>query len=187
MINLLPKEQFRQLRAARSNVLLLRYNIGLSFVALFLGLVIAGIYFFLVNIHQTADATIVENQAKVNDFGTVRSQADEYRANLAKAKELFDKEIRYSKIYLEIARLLPSGTALDTLSLTSETIDQPLTLAVKIRGEDQAISALKSFQSSEMFNKSASYGSLTMNSGDDKGTYPYIITLQVTINKGAIK
>lgn len=187
MINLLPLDQRRQLRAARTNVLLFRYSIGLVFVAVALGLSVAAGYFLLTNEMKTADATIASNQSRVGSLSAVQAQADEYRKNLADAKTLLDSEIQYSKIYLEIAHIMPEGTALDALALDPSKLGAPLVLPVKIKGEQQATSLLNAFRSSALFNNSASYGSLTANSGADSATYPYIISINVTINKGAIQ
>jgi type II secretory pathway pseudopilin PulG len=187
MINLLPKEQQRQLRAARTNVLLFRYSIGMALAVVFIMLATLAAFVLLNNMKQAAENTIESNQTKVGNFGAIQSQADNYRKDLTDAKTLFDSQIQYSKIYLEIARVMPAGTALDSLDLNPKTIGTPLTLPVKIKGESQAASLLTSFQRAAIFNNTASFGALTINTGDDSGTYPYVITINVTINKEAIK
>lgn len=187
MINLLPTDYLRQLRAARTNVLLLRYSTGMFLAAICLALATLAVFMLLSNIKTAAESTIASNEARVGNFASVQSQADVYRQNLSNAKILLDSEIQYSKIYLEIARIMPVGTALESLDLNPSNIGTPLSLPVKIMGEKQAASLLSTFRSSAMFNNSASYGALTPNTGSDSGTYPYVITINVTINKGAIK
>lgn len=187
MINLLPRDQQRQLRAARTNVLLFRYGIGLAFATVALGASVLTGFVLLSTEMKNAENTIASNQARVGNFSSVQIQADDYRKNLAEAKTLLDGEIQYSKIYLELARVMPEGTALESLNLDPAKIGTPLTLPVKIKGEAQATSLLTAFRGSSLFNNSASYGSLTANSGADSGVYPYIITINVTINKGAIQ
>lgn len=187
MINLLPTDYLRQLRAARTNVLLLRYSIGMMLVAVSLGLATLAVFMLMSTLKTTAESTIASNQARVSNFASVQSQADSYRQDLSNAKLLLDNEIRYSKIYLEVARIMPTGTALETLNLNPSNIGAPLSLPIKIMGEKQATSLLSAFRSSAIFSNSASYGALTPNAGSDSGTYPYIITINVTINKGAIK
>ena len=187
MINLLPKEQQRQLRAARTNVLLFRYSIGLVFALIFMLLATLAAFVLLTNMKDAAENTISDNQAKVANFSTIQAEADSYRKDLSDAKTLFDSQIQYSKIYLEIARVMPAGTALDSLNLSPSSIGAPLTLPIKIQGERQATSLLSAFQRAAIFNNSASFGALTINTGDDSGTYPYIITINATINKEAIK
>jgi type II secretory pathway pseudopilin PulG len=187
MINLLPKEQQRQLRAARTNVLLFRYSIGMVLAVVFIMLAALAAFVLLNSMKQAAENTIETNQTKVGNFGAIQSEADSYRKDLTDAKTLFDSQIQYSKIYLEIARVMPAGTALDSLDLNPKSIGTPLTLPVKIKGESQAASLLTAFQRAAIFNNTASFGALTINTGDDSGTYPYVITINVTINKEAIK
>lgn len=187
MINLLPHDDRRQLRAARTNVLLLRYSIGLVFASIFVGLTTVVMYLLLTSLKQSAESVITSNQSKVANFSTVQAQADEYRKNLAAAKTVFDAEIQYSRLYLEISHALPAGTALDVLDLNTSSIGKPIQLPVKIQGEQQAGALLTSFRGSAVFNNTASYGTLTMNTGEDNDKYPYILTVNVTINKGAVK
>lgn len=187
MINYLPAEQQKQLRAARSNVLLVRYNIGLIFAAAFLSLAILTIFLLLTNEKKNAEDTIVSNQARVGNFSAVQTQADSFRKNLTDAKTLFDNETDYSKIYLEISRLIPSGAILDSLKLDQAQIGQPMTLSMKIKGEQQATSLLNAFKGSAMFGNAATYESLSANAGTDSGTYPYVIAINVTINKSEVK
>jgi Tfp pilus assembly protein PilN len=187
MINLLPKDQQRQLYAARTNVILLRYTVGAIFAAVFLGLAISVAFLLLTSMKQAAEKTISSNQTQVGNFGAVQAQANSYRKDLSDAKSLFDTQIQYSKIYLEIARVMPAGTALESLNLTPESIGKPLTLSVKIKGERQASSLLSAFQRAAIFSNTASFGALTINTGDDSMTYPYAIIINVTINKEAIK
>jgi hypothetical protein len=187
MINLLPMEQQRQLRAARTNVLLFRYSIGMVLVAAFLGLAVLITFVLLTNMKQAAEKTITDNQSRAGNFSNVQAQADSYRQDLADAKALFDSEVQYSKLYLQIAQTMPAGTALENLALSPTTLGTPQTIPVKIKGEAQAGILLSTFQNAEIFNKSASFGKLTMNTGSDSGVYPYVITINTTINKEAIK
>lgn len=187
MINLLPMGDRRQLLAARTNVLLLRYTIGLILAALFLGLASVAIYILLTTMKQSADTVISENQSKVANFSTVQSQAEEYKRYLSTAQAAFSEDVQFAKLYLEITRLLPANTALEALTLDAATLNAPMELPVKIKGEEQAIALVESFRSSAIFNNTASYGSLSMNTGDDKAVYPYTLTVKITVNKGALK
>ena len=103
MINLLPPEEKRQLRAARSNTLLIRYNILLLGVVAFMGISIAVTYVFLSASQQTAKQTIAENDAKVKQFNPIKEQAELFRQHLTTAKQILDNEITYSKAVVAIA------------------------------------------------------------------------------------
>lgn len=187
MINLLPPEDKRQIRAARSNTLLLRYNI-LTLGALVFLLVAAGIvYFYLVNVRATAERTIEDNQARVAGYQKVRTEADTFRANLSTAKQILDKEVAYSNVVLEISKLLPRGVILRELRLDSQTFGTPTTLSAQARSYESAIALKDAFSSSPLFSD-VHFQSITSEGSDgESGSYPYSVTLGLTISKEAIK
>lgn len=187
MINYLPPDQKKQLRAARTNVLLFRYNIGLIFVASFLTLATLTVFLLLSSEKKAAEDMITANQSRASNFSSVQARADSFRKDLSDAKAIFDNEILYSKIYLEIAGILPAGTALEALDLNESQLGTPLSLSFKIKGEQQAASLLSAFKHSTMFGGAASYGTLKANTGTDSASYPYIISINVTIDKGAVR
>ncbi len=187
MINLLPREQRRQLQAARTNVLLLRYTLGMAIAAAALLLVALVAYLLLADMFKTAENEIASNQSQVGRFSQVQAQATDYRKSLSDARSLFSSEIEYSKVYLAIARVIPEGTALDKLDLSPSTIGTPLAIPVKIKGQAEASSLIAAFQGAAIFNNTATFGALSINTGDDSATYPYVIIINATINKEAVE
>lgn len=183
MINLLPPEEKRQLRAARSNSLLLRYNIFLIGAVLFLGVAVGITYVYLTTTKTNAEAIIGENRAKVTSFAPVQAEADIFRGNLTTAKQILDNEVVYTKVMLAIAALMPSGTVLDKLNLDSQTFGTQTTLAARTTSYDNALKLKEAFQSSPLFSD---VHFLSITSG---GVAPYSLTvsLNVTIKKDAAK
>jgi Tfp pilus assembly protein PilN len=183
MINLLPPEEKRQLRAARTNTLLLRYNVFLASAVAFLGLAIGITYVYLSTTKANSESIINENKAKVASFAEVQSQADIFKANLTTAKQILDNEVIYTKVMLAIAALMPGGTVLDKLSLDSQTFGTPTTLTAGATNYDNALKLKDAFQASALFSD-VHFESI--NSG---GQPPYTLTvnLKVTIKKDAAK
>lgn len=183
MINLLPPEEKRQLRAARSNSLLLRYNIFLIGAVLFLGVAVGITYVYLSTTKTNAESIIGENRAKVTSFASVQAEADVFRGNLTTAKQILDNEVVYTKVMLAIAALMPSGTVLDKLSLDSQTFGTQTILAARATSYDNALKLKEAFQSSPLFSD---VHFLSITSG---GLSPYSLTvsLNVTIKKDAAK
>jgi len=184
MINLLPDAQKRQLRAARSNVLLVRYIMALVFVVAFLGIAIFATNFILTSLKKEAEADITANQAKVAGFATVQLQANQFRTSLSRAKTLLDNEIDYSKVIIDTARLLPAGTVLDSLALDQTSFGKPIILSLKVAGQNQAVALRNAFMSSPLYSN-VSFGTLSTNSDADANMYPYKLNLNVTLNKAA--
>ena len=184
MINLLPDIRKKQIQAARSNVLLIRYSVAMIFVVIALGGAIFVTNFLLTTLKEAAVRDAAENVAKVTDFGAVQAQASQFRTNLSKAKTLFDTEIKYSEIIARTANLLPAGTALETLTLDEDTLDKPMVLNVRVSGEAAAVALRNAFQSSGLYTN-VSYGKLTTNNTGDANVYPYNLELNVTLNRAA--
>lgn len=183
MINLLPAEEKKQIRAARSNVLLLRYNIIFLVMIIFLGMSVAVTYYVLKSTQTTAETTITNNTNKERSYATLKAEAEVFRAQLSEAKQVLDGQISYSTTVLTIAQLVPSGVVLTNIKLDQTSFSQPITLVSKIKGEKEALKFRSNFQNSPLFSGVA-FGVLTKN---EDSNYPYNIELKVTINKEAAK
>lgn len=184
MINLLPQEEKRQLQAARSNTLLIRYNIFLLGVAAFMILAIAITYVYLSTTQQTAKQTIDTNNAKVTQYAAVQSKANEFRQHLATAKQILDSEVTYSKVILDISRLIPSGVVLENVSLDSQTFGTETTLIAQAKSYDAALSLKDSFGKSPLFTD-VHFQSITSDASDT--SYPVTVNLNITIKKDVAK
>lgn len=185
MINLLPPDQLRELRAARANTLLLRYNIFLIGILVFIVLSLVVVYFYLATIQSAAEATKRDNDAKVTSYARINSQADAFRKDLASAKDILDQEATYSKTILTIAGQLPSGVVIDTLSLDASTFGTPTVLALKARDQASALAAKEAFQKSPIFS-AVHFTNLTTAKSASDG-YPVTANLSVVISKDAAK
>lgn len=185
MINLLPPEEKRQIQAARSNTLLLRYNIVSISVLVFLLAAIATTYVYLTNTKASAEQTISENKERVSDYASVEAEATEFRSSLSTAKQILDQEIVYSKLVLDIAKLIPQGVVLKQLNLDAQSFGAETVLTAEAKDEKAATSLKDSLASSPLFSN-VHFQSLTAD-GAATGDYPYTVTLGVTIQKGAAK
>lgn len=182
MINLLPAEQKRQLQAARSNVLLLRYTVLTGVTGIFLILGVIATYYILQNSVNGYESTIAEGRKKVESFQPVEAEANAFRSELTRAKGLLDNTVAYSEILVEIAKLLPNGSVLSNLTVRADEFGKEKTLSVHVKGESQAIALRNNFQSSTFFTN-VSYGKLSVNQGGNSSEYPYTIELKVTPTK----
>lgn len=180
MINLLPPEQRREIRAGYSNTLLVRYT-TLSIAALVFMLAALGItYLVLTQSQRVAEATQAENQAKAAGFHQVQAEANSLRNDLSSVKSLFDNEILYSKALTNLADALPNGTAIDSLELSPASFSSPTTLNIKIR-DRAAAEALESNLSSSPHVSGVALGSISTSSED--GQYPYSVSVTLTLNR----
>lgn len=182
MINLLPDDTKQQLRAARTNTVLIRYVIFLVFAVIFLGLACGTSYFILSTSKTDAEKIIASDQTKNGSYVSVLNQINAIAANISKAKSILAQRISYSDIITGLAAILPPGVILDSpLTLTNDMIGTPITLKARAQsaGDETALKA--NIQKSLLFSN-YSLQSLTTNSSDLTG-YPVLISIGITINK----
>lgn len=184
MINLLPNEQKRDIRAGRSNILLVRYNILTLIVAGFLTVACFGVYTLLSMSQANTQATIDANASRLAEFNDVQNESATFRANLAIAKQLLDKDVAYSKAILAIAQVLPSGVILSDLTIDAKTYGTPTTITARARTSDDAIRLKDAFQKSGIFTD-VNFKSVTTEVGEDGRVieYPVNVILNVTFKK----
>lgn len=181
MINLLPYDAKQEIRAARTNIILMRYINVLAIAIIFLGVVGFSIYTVLIDTKTSAENTIKDNRAKASSYTTSENEAAALKNSLSSAKVVLDKEIRYSKVITGIAALMPSGTVLDSLSLSTTSFGAPTTLTVFAKTTANALAVKDSFQASPLFSNVAF---VSISSASAQSSYPITASLSVTINRG---
>jgi len=183
MINLLPDEQKHDIRAARTNVILLRYN----FITLLaIGLLLAFCWLFYVLLQanqQRALALSNDNGQKAATLSNVRKEADTYRQNLTTANQILSGSTGYTDMIVAITKLLPKGVVLDTLSLSTTSLTQPTQFQAHATSYDTAEQLKQNFQSSELF-KNVYFVSLTAadQSTGSPTKYPVSLTLSAQLD-----
>lgn len=179
MINLLPPKVKREIIAGRSNVLLWRYCV----ISLVLGFLLiaatVGIYFIMAHAKSAAEQTIETGNNRARQYQKVQQDYDSFSKNLKIAKAILDKDVRYSNIALKIAQAMPSGTILQTLTLSNKTLGSPMTITARGKTYHDALYLKDSFQRSSLF-KDVNLASVVAEK-DSKDGYPINIVINVTI------
>ena len=153
MINLLPPEEKRQIRARITNTLLLRYCIATLLLTIPLSTLAGGTYMIILNQKSAAEASIQNSQQKNSQYRDIQAEAEEFKNNLNTAKTILDKEIKYSQIALAIAQGLPDGISLDTLNLDANGFDQPIVLQLHGNAYGDAIDYKNALEKSPIFKE----------------------------------
>lgn len=184
MINLLPNNTKKQLRAARMNTVIRRYYTLLLVAAMLL----AGIFAvgFKVTIDQEARAVSLKAQNEQNavQYQDTRKAAEEFTKDLAAAKTILASDVRFSQLITDIAAVIPSGTILSNLSLNTQESKAPLIVNARAKTYEGAVALKNSFEKSPIF-ENVSLANVTSGDAQD-GTsqaYPITITLSVKFSK----
>lgn len=185
MINLMPDQAKADIRAARVNVVLVRYIIIVILAFAFLLLLLFGTYVILTQTKTSAQELIDASAAKNQAYTSTVQQLNSLNISLNKAKSVVSQEIDYSTVLTNIGRQMPAGTVLDTLSLSAASFNgTPTTLRAYAKTQEDGV-ALR-----EQFQKSAYFSKVTLDSFSGTGgatDYPVVLSLTVTFNKAITK
>lgn len=191
MINLMPPEERRQLAAARTNTILLRYSV---LMGVFICVVILELLFmyFIINLGKTQNETIISsNEAKTQQYLPVQQQANTFSTNLTTAKYILGRQTPYADLMTSIANCLPKGAVINTLDLDPTTFGTPTTLTVMTTSYEKAIDIKTSLQNAKMLGKtplftSVSFQSISQQQGGGSG-YPFTAIYNITYSKEVLK
>lgn len=186
MINLLPENAKKEIIAARSNIVLLRYMIILGFGVVFLAFISAGVYVVLTTTKASAESIVTDNSSKNNSYTVIKAQGDSLRASLASAKAVLDKEIAYTKLITGVAAVIPSGVVIEALSIGPSTFTGPVSLQVYAKSTEDALKMKDNLQKSSLFSN-PTFVTLSSNASGQASEYPISAVISVTINKAAVK
>lgn len=188
MISLLPYEYKEEIRAARTNVLLVRYIAILICAAVVLGGLVAGSYVVINGTRDSAEIKVAENQQRVSAFQATKTASDSFRTDLTTAKTILDSSISFSKLIYKVAEIVPPGVVLDALTLDPTTFGSSVNLTASAKSFDDASKLRDAFIKNDQIFTNVQLQTIrssdTPTSGDP---YPVKVSLSIVINKGAIR
>ena len=181
MINLLPPDNRKQLRASISNIALLQMLF--FFISILLVLIVSISLIFL-NLVQTKNSlnqqkTIAEVKAKT--IASTKRQAEVIKQNLAAAGAIFNEQVHYSNLLVAMARALPSDALIRDFKINATSLTTTQTLQILVPNSDRVIAAKHSLESAG-FISSVSVSSVANNRGGGVGA-----VLVVTFNQAKLK
>jgi len=182
MINLMPDSAKVEIRAARVNVVLLRYIIIILVAFTFLVLLLGGSYVVLTQTKASAQQIIDANDTKAAVFSSTKTQVESLSAGLAETKTLLDQEVLYSNVLINIGQQLPEGTVVEKITLDEGSFTgTPVAMKVYAKTTEATVALREKFQSSPLFSN-VNFESVSDTSGGITG-YPVSVSLTLTLNK----
>lgn len=184
MINLLPDDRKDDIKAARANVVLLRYMTIIAFAFAFIGGAVYISYSLLQSTMASAEELVASNDIKADVYSETRQEVEELSSKLNDSKAILDQEIRYSQVLIKLGQLTPAGVILGDLTLDAASFSgTPVELQAYAKSNSEASQLQSQLQSSPLFS------SVNLKSTEgDKGIdgYPVLVTLTVTLNKAGV-
>lgn len=183
MINLLPKERKKTIRAGLANRLLIRYLV-LSIVtlgAVLLIFILAWIY--LLNVKAGAEQTIADAQAASRSISADAAKVTVFENNLKTAKQILDREINYSQIVLRYAAAIPPNTIIDSITLDPSIAGKTSDFTAKVKSEQDVTKLKDALTSSEYFDNVRFLEVVLI---DSDGEYKYNVSIELTVNEALL-
>ncbi len=191
MINLLPTDGKKQLRAARNNAVLRQYYILVVMAAILMAAVFG--VGFKVTLDQEASYQKLKQQSETESakYSAVRKSAEGFNADLKSAKTILASDVRFSQLITDIAGVIPTGVILGNLTLNpQDTTNAPLTVNARAKTYDDAVKLKNSLEQSPIF-ENVSLVSAGTGSGTSEGAaaaYPVNVSISAKFTKaGAAK
>lgn len=188
MINLLPYDTKKQIRAARTNSILIKYLFISLAAAAFVLLSCLMVYILLLNsppktnTNSTITTTSNSVQSSDEEYATQKSRLDSIYASFSATKPILQQQISFSDIITSIGENLPANVIIENLSLNSSNIGSPTTLAAKAKSSSDIAKIKDNLQKSPIFTN-VSVQSEKTNASDTSG-YPVSANINITINRG---
>lgn len=170
MINLLPLDNKKQLRASIHNRILSQY----IFLLITLLLISLGafvfVYFSLKQSQNIFQAQEIENNKRIIKYDAMKKSASELSVNINQTKNVLSGRVDYSKVLFKLAKILPEGISVGEIKLESKLFEGEKKLNINIERPDQASEVKKIFEQSKLF-KSVSILNVTNSEKSRRVTF----------------
>ena len=177
MINLLPEDTKKQLRAAHYNVILLECIVFLGVGILFLGIACGVSYIYLKNSDTSG--------SDKSTYAVAKKQLDSIKNDISTTNNILSERISYSSVVIAIAAALPANTTINQLSITSNISNTTATFQVNGSASvtTESLKADFSPTKSPLF---AGFNALSASSSNlsDNANVNAAINCTLNINKG---
>lgn len=184
MINLLPDNTKQQLKAARVNVILLRYTFIIALAFAFIVLVFIGSHFLLSLSKSSSEELIASNDTKAQAFSQTQAEIAALSGNLSVAKSVLDQQVDTAKLLRALGQVMPAGTVLESIALNETAYNgAPLNLKVYAASTDATVGLRDQFQSNPVFTN---VNLASISESDGIPGYPVSATISLTINRAAL-
>lgn len=184
MINLLPYDMKKELRAARVNNVLLRYSIVLLASGLFLGLLGTGIYLYIGMTKTSIEDIASSAGAGSSSSSDVEAQVLNLQQQVSGAKTIVDSGIKYSKVLIAFGQSLPEGVVIEKLNLTDSDFNKPINLDLWATNTQAAGKINAGLSGSQLFS-GVTVGAPATSPNPPLSNYPVNAKVTITINKEA--
>lgn len=148
MINLLPPEIKEQIQFSKRNVILRRYAILTTLVAVALLSTLWAAHVFADRQITELEDGLEQKSMELAEYQELEDQVRKLDSRLNTISRLYDQQTRFSALLEDLAAVLPDGAFINSIVLTGEA-DQPVQISVSTASFAQAGTINGALSSSE--------------------------------------
>lgn len=184
MINLLPPNLKDQYMYGRRNTVLRRWAIALAFGLSGVILMTYGGLFFMTRSINSYQAKVASSEQLLRQqkLEETRAEAKEITASIKLAVDVLSKEILFSQLLTQIAKVIPASTTLTDLNITKEQD----AIEIKASSSDYTSATQLQVNLEDPANKiftNADIQSITCGAGSSDPRYPCTVTIKALFSK----
>ena len=179
MINLLPPEIKSEIAYSKRNAVLRHYIILVALLAAVLSAGLFGAHTYLAQKMKDVDKSIAENQLKIASKKQLEAEAQNINSRLTSISNIQKSQAKFSVLLDDLARDMPRGTAISTISLTGDDT-KPVKLTVTAVDYNTALGFRDSITSSPRIS-AADIESIKVKA---PGSRAHVVTVTFTFNPG---
>lgn len=186
MINLLPPRIQKERRYGRLNRLVVRLLIGIILIGIIASAVMLSGLQITSDDEDFLDTSIKQKEQIYGNVQVYENQAGVFRSNVSTIEKLFDREVKFSQLLVEIASSIPVGAELTALSLTG-TSTSPLQISATTNTQELAGTLRRNLVDSGVF-ETADIQSVSQTGGGDTGNpIRFSVSIQASLTGSAEK
>ena len=183
MINLLPENMKQDIKAARFNLLLIRFAlIQIIAVAFLVG--IFGVFYFVLMQIRTNSSSMSANTTNTQATN-IGQQYEATKNKINSASTLLSTGYPFADTLTSLASLTPNGVIVDSLTMKSDIYGKPLNLKGRAVDNSTVSTFSTNLEAAKDMFSSVKLKSTT-TTGGEKAAYPVDFVITVTINKSGV-
>ncbi len=187
MINLLPEETKKDIRAARLNIVLVQYAVALLLLALLVTAVYAVGFWLVYTEKVTIDKRIEAQSQQTKEFEQLKKSADAFRSDLKIAKTILTGGTVYSDFLISLGQQMPSETIISSLALNEASSSKEITFQARTASYPKALELKSALEATPLF-ENVSIDDVTRppqlsGLGGISAKYPFEVSLRATVSR----
>lgn len=146
MINLLPQENRKHLKASQLNTVLLKYVFFFASTLIALTVSIGFIYLNLFYTKISIDKNLEDARGRAQTIAKSKQEASELQTQIQNIDKIYNQQIHYSKVLTALAQQLPDDVIIDAFHIGSNAFSKPQTIQIHAQNHDKVIETKRALE-----------------------------------------